>query len=415
MSETINWSRMSLDELVEFYETEIADEMYRAGMSPATERPSYDWLADHGFSGIAYALREHHDLTVKQFITEKVGIEEDDTQGYDWGITDEQTIERFETYLNDRQRRQNLADSTTRSKQSRLARYAREYNTLHGEAPLVARASNRDLRPKEIERVLSVFDILNDELASSDSKAKHYYDVNDWYVWLQNRAIATYNPAATVATSFNGWGTDTESGETKPALRPEQLRKLLAACDDLEDRLLVTALAAWGLRRGEVAALHVSQFIPNAEPPRIEFDERKNGPSSVQILYGIEVYLDRVEALDGSNWNGYLFPSNASETGHIAPGTVNNRFNRLAVNAGVSLQGERPTPHACRRFWYNAYQDAMRELQEQVAPIAEDQGSSSAAVVVDKYLSDEQARHARRNAMRNRLSKAFDSTSVERD
>ncbi|GAB7011673.1 tyrosine-type recombinase/integrase [Halorubrum trueperi] len=412
MSDVINWSRMSLDELIEFYETEIADEMYREGMSPATERPSYEWLVNHGYSGIAYTLREHHDLTLKQFIVEKVGVDadaDDGTPGYEWGISDEQTIDRFETYLRDRQRRQNLADTTIRSKRTRLARYAREYEALHGEVTLVDRVGDRDCQPEEIERVLSVFDVLDDELASNDSKAKHHYDVNDWYVWLQNRAIGTYNPSSTVSTSFGGWDTDTEDGETKPALQPDQLREILAVCDDREDRLLVVALGAWGLRRGEVAALQVSQFIPNAEPPRIEFEDRKNGPSSVQLLYGVEDYLDRVEALDESGWNGHLFPSNAAESGHIAPGTVNNRFERLVDAAGVTLNGERPTPHACRRFWYNAYQDAMRDLQEQVAPMAADQGSSSAAVVVDKYLSEEQARRARHDAMHERLAAVFES------
>jgi len=409
VSDAINWSRMSLDELIGFYETEIADEMYRAGKIPATERPSYEWLAEHGYSGIAYALREHHDLTLKQFIVEEVGVDDDaDDTGYEWGISDDQTIDRLETYLRDRQRRQNLADSTIRSKRARLARYAREYEALHGEAPLVERVGDRDLQPEEIERVLSVFDVLDDELSSNDSKATHHYDVNDWYVWLQNRAIGMYNPAATVATAFGGWDTETGHDETKPALRPAQIREILTACDGQEDRLLVVALGAWGLRRGEVAALHVSQFVPNAEPPRIEFDHRKNGPSAVQLLYGVETYLERVETLDESGWNGYLFPSNAADSGHIAPGTVNNRFERLVDDAGVTLQGERPTPHACRRFWYNAYQDAMQGLEDQVAPMAEDQGSSSAAVVVDKYLSEEQARRARRDAMRERLAAVFD-------
>jgi len=409
VSDAINWSRMSLDELIGFYETEIADEMYRAGKSPATERPSYEWLAEHGYSGIAYTLREHHDLTLKQFIVEEVGVGDDaDDTGYEWGISDDQTIDRLETYLRDRQRRQNLADSTIRSKRARLARYAREYEALHGEAPLVERVGDRDLQPEEIERVLSVFDVLDDELSSNDSKATHHYDVNDWYVWLQNRAIGMYNPAATVATAFGGWDTETGHDETKPALRPAQIREILTACDGQEDRLLVVALGAWGLRRGEVAALHVSQFVPTAEPPRIEFDHRKNGPSAVQLLYGVETYLERVETLDESGWNGYLFPSNAADSGHIAPGTVNNRFERLVDDAGVTLQGERPTPHACRRFWYNAYQDAMQGLEDQVAPMAEDQGSSSAAVVVDKYLSEEQARRARRDAMRERLAAVFD-------
>lgn len=406
MGETINWSQMSLDELVEFYETEIADEMYEAGLSPATERPTYDWLAEHGYSGIAYTLREHYDLTVKQFITEEVGIEEGESDSYDWGIKDARSINRLETYLSDRQRRQGLSETTINSKRTRLARYAREYESLYGESALVDRVTEPKHQPKEIERVLGVFDIFDDDLSSDDSKSKHLYDVNDWYVWLQNRAIAAYNPAETVSTSFN-WSTETADGKTKPALRPEQIRALLDVCDGIKERLLIIALAAWGLRRGEVASLHVSQFIPNAEPPRMEFDDRKNGPSSVQLLYGIQDYLERVDHLDESGWNGYLFPSSGSKTGHISPGTVNNRFEKLVSEAEITLRGESPTPHSCRRFWYNAYQDAMQDLQEQVAPIAEDQGSSSTTVVVENYLGEEQIQRARRNAMKEHLAAVF--------
>jgi len=109
--------------------------MYRAGMSPDDGAPSYEWLADHGYSGIAYTLREHHDLTLKQFIVEEVGVdagEDDEPRGTSGGSATNRRSKRFETYLRDRQRRQNLAESTIRSKRTRLARYAREYEALHG-------------------------------------------------------------------------------------------------------------------------------------------------------------------------------------------------------------------------------------------------------------------------------------------
>jgi len=47
------------------------------------------------------------------------------------------------------------------------------------------------------------------------------------------------------------------------------------------DQLLVVALAGWGLRASEVAALHVSQFnrdVPDDDVPYIAFESRKNGP-----------------------------------------------------------------------------------------------------------------------------------------
>ena len=47
---------------------------------PDHGRPSYEWLADHGFSGLSYTLHTHHDLTVKEFFVEEVGLG-DDTKG----------------------------------------------------------------------------------------------------------------------------------------------------------------------------------------------------------------------------------------------------------------------------------------------------------------------------------------------
>ena len=174
---------------------------------------------------------------------------------------------------------------------------------------------------------------------------------------------------------------------------------------------MVVALGAWGLRRSEVASLHVAAMDPDADPPRLTFAERKNGPGTVQVLFGMDAYADRVAALeDGEgdgDWNGYLFPSASSASGHIAPGTVNNRFDRLAERAGVTLDGERPTPHACRRFWYNAYLRASRAALEQASVVGAEQGSSSAEVVLENYIDEEQALAMRREHMRATLAEAF--------
>lgn len=401
---------MTLDELEQFYREEIGDEMIRSGMTPSTDRPSYQWLADHGYSGLAYALREHHDLTVKEFFTDVVGIEPMGSDGYNWGIDDAETVDRLEQYLQGRSRRHNLAESTIRSRRSRLAKFVREYEALHGESCLVDRVADLSNQPEEITRAIDVFDVLDAELESDDSKRGHLNDVNDWYLWLQNRALAEFNPMMNVQNEFeDGWET---GDETKPALTADQVRALYESAENDDERFLVLALGAWGLRRGEVASLHVTQFVPNADPPRIEFDERKNGPSSVQILYGIDAYLDRVDDLDRSGWNGYLFPSSQSESGHIAAGTVNNRFASLAERADVALYGERPTPHACRRFWYNAYQKALQDLQESIDAVAADQGSASSKVVIENYLGEEQARSARREHMHDRLADAFEDTDT---
>ncbi len=60
-----------------------------------------------------------------------------------------------------------------------------------------------------------------------------------------------------------------------------------------------------------------------------------------------------------------------------------------------------------RRFWYTAYQQATAGLLDRFEGIAEDQGSASAEVVAQNYLSDEEVRQARRDAMREKLAEAF--------
>jgi hypothetical protein len=69
----------------------------------------------------------------------------------------------------------------------------------------------------------------------------------------------------------------------------------------------------------------------------------KNGPSEVGVLFGVDILKQRIVDLDGSGWEGYLFPSGRSLSGHITPQTVSNRFKRLAATTGVTVGGETPT------------------------------------------------------------------------
>jgi GTPase Era involved in 16S rRNA processing len=62
-----------------------------------------------------------------------------------------------------------------------------------------------------------------------------------------------------------------------------------------------------------------------------------------------------------------------------------------------------------RRFWYDAYSSTTKDLLEHVQDIADEQGSASAKVVFEDYLTDERKRELRREFMREKLSTAFDS------
>ncbi len=306
MSETINWSHHDLNGLEELYWDEIAPALRRDGRDPHT-RPSYETLADHGYSGLAYTLREHHDLTPKQFLSETVGLkdEDDSTEGYDWNIETERTQSAFESYLRSLNRRRNLADSTLASKRTHLSAYAETYRDLHGTDDLLGPLDAHDQRGEEIDRAYEVLDVFNAERSTDASKIEYTATVASWYHRLVRHGRAEFNPLEHATTEF-GW--ERNNPDNHP-LDASDVRALYDAADSLEDRLLVVALAGWGLRSGEVARLHQRQFVgSNSDDPHLDFEKRKNGPSSVSLLYGLDVLKDRWNDLaEDETWNGYLF------------------------------------------------------------------------------------------------------------
>jgi len=73
----------------------------------------------------------------------------------------------------------------------------------------------------------------------------------------------------------------------------------------------------------------------------------------------------------------------------------------------VTVDGTAPTPKMGRRYWYTAYGAAVRRVAEQFKDIAEEQGSNSADVVLDNYLSKAEKRRHRREEMRGDLEGLF--------
>lgn len=169
-----------------------------------------------------------------------------------------------------------------------------------------------------VDEVFAAFDYLNEATGKSDTIIKRIADIVEaFYSHLVSRRLVGTNPAAGLDDEFK-WATNT-GGDT-PALSTEHVRGLYDAADDLEKELLVVALAGWGLRTNEVPALHIDQIEGMTEDtPRIEFDERKNGPGSVSILYGIDVLQERlVQMSDQEDWSRYLFPSTRSDSDHVS-------------------------------------------------------------------------------------------------
>jgi len=123
-----------------------------------------------------------------------------------------------------------------------------------------------------------------------------------------------------------------------------------------------------GASPNEVASLSIDQFVlDDAGDERIVFEHRKNGPGGVALLFGVDVLKQRIVDLDEPGWEGYLFPSGRSSTGHITPQTVTNQFRQLAVDAGITVDDKPPTAKIGRRFWYTTYYEAVKEMLAGVA------------------------------------------------
>jgi integrase len=410
----VRWTLLSLDQLVEAYWDVVAPTMRADGLDPERERPTHEWLHGHEYRTLLYALREHHNRTFTQFWDHDLDLEEADS-GYDWGIEHKPTIDALESFLDSRRSRGELAASSVQTLRYRLATYARAYADVNQTDDLVTSVARDSDTPtyEAVDSCWAAFDQLHDELDGGQTKRRIHHVVDNWYSHLVRRKRAGVNPAAGLDEEFN-WDTNQSDN---PRLVAEDVRALYTAAESNREQLLVVALCAWGLRSGEVAALHRSQFVlddPDTDVPYIDFAVRKNGPGQVSLLYGCEVLEKRLATVvDDEDWNGHLFPSTSSKTGHRSRQTILNWFNDLANRAGLpdEIDGHKPVPQMGRRFWYDAYSSGLDVVLGGIDEIAAEQGSSSPEVVLQNYLSDERLRTLRRDYMQEQLAAAFEGSS----
>ena len=404
---TYRWRRMSLEELAAMYRSEMRPALKRAGHDPHPYPPTYQQLVDAGLSGLKDPLREEWGLTVREFFVDHVpGIKEPSAgDSSPWAVATEETREALEAWMETLDRREDVRESTLNTKQYRLRTFLITYHDLYGEAPLVERVQDRENEYDERDRVIAVFDVLDEDLDSSRSKLRYLGEVERFYKWAMRRRGGQFNPARDLTEEF-GW--EREKPDST-ALADRQVEKLYAEAETDRERLVILGLCAWGLRTSEVAALHVSQLALDGDDPHIAFDERKNAPGTVSMLYGRAFVEDRIDNLaTNPNWNGYLFPSSRSESGHLTDETIRSIFQDLADRADITVVGGKPLPKMGRRWWYQVYAEVSTKI-EVTAYIASEQGSSDTQVVKDHYDDEDERRKRRQPAMRERLGDVFEN------
>lgn len=401
-----NWSQQSLDELKEFATDTILPAWQ--GDETDTDRPypTAKWLRQQGWSGLRYGLREQHGVTLAEFFQEVVDVDaggpDDDRR---CGVQDETTEAALEAYFGRREERELLAESTLQSRLSRMRQWVDTYRDIHETDALVPAAADDDDKALERERARHVLDEIAADLSTDRSRFAFVSEIRSVYSWLSDEGHIAFNPLSGVESEYKWERTEPDN----KSLTAEDIADLLDATDSEGRELLVVALAGWGLRPSEVAALHVSQFVLEGDDPHIQFDERKNGPGTVSILVGRDVVDERISALamDVGDWSGYLWPSSSSNTGHVHPDTIRRWFVDLATEADVLVGGDVPTPKTARRYWYSSYSTAMARIMEDMEQIADEQGSASGRVVWESYLSEEDRRRRRQQEMMRELGDAF--------
>ncbi|WP_135855369.1 tyrosine-type recombinase/integrase [Halorussus salinus] len=408
----VSWTLLASDELADAYRAVVAPALRADGFDPETDKPSHQWLRENGFRSLVYALREHHDLTFGEFWRDEIAASDRDRDERDWATDDERTVEALNSFLESRTNRAGLADSSIRTLRYRLDRYLRAYRAANETDDLVTPvARDSDVPAREAtDECWAAFDRLHARLDSPTTKRRVLLAVSNWYDHLVRRQWAAVNPADGLADEYR-WRDDANDGDADetPCLDASHVRALFETAEEVRERLVVVALAGWGLRPNEVAALHRSQ-VEEGDVPYLSFAERKNGPGEVSVLYGREALADRIAQLRArESWSGYLFPSPHSSADHVTRGTVYNWFCDLADRAGLpdEIEGVSVSPKLCRRFWYDAYTSVLEAVMAGVEEIANEQGSSDPQVVMQNYLSDERSRTVRREFMRERLADAF--------
>ncbi|MFP9191366.1 tyrosine-type recombinase/integrase [Natrialbaceae archaeon A-CW1-1] len=378
---------------------ELLEQWRTENLHSPRDYPAVRWLTDNGYSHLRWVLREKHDMGTPEFfvlLTSAGG-----SKKFEWGIDDVATIERANSYLDDRVVCRGWRPSTKRTQRARLNEFLRRFSNEYGDDRILAIANDPELETEVYDSFKEVIKSLRKDLTSDDSTHHYVRAAHRFFEWLDRSGRIAYDPMENIEDEFR-W--DWHSDSTP--LAPEQVRRLWIVAETDEERMLVIGYCIWGVRTKELPAVHIDQINLKVHDSYIDFEEpeRKNGQGQVTLIFGLEALANLIDKhAQRPDWNGYLFPSNKKGRSFLSSRTMLRRFRNLCEKAGVTVDGDYGTPKHGRAFYYNILAEAETDLLDTAGKIAEEQGSSDAATVRDFYLTPEQRRRYRHVFFRKRI------------
>lgn len=401
----VSWTDMSYEEIKDWYWSEIASERRKQGYNPNEDVPTYSWLNKNGYSGLHRALKRDHGMTTRDFFEDVI----EPTDGYDYPGNNRRTHQQIENLLEAVADRKDYADSTINSKRSRLSRIIKIKREIHGDGDLILLGKQETTN--SFQKLVNIFDRIDEELKSQQSKRNHQSDLISFYSHLERRGIVDYNPATSLQQEYS-W--DYDCSTPVYLLSEEQIKQIWEATRTKEEKVIVILYIGHGLRTSEVPDLTRENFVIQTNVPHIKLEDRKNQPGKIPLLVGKNYIADllRESQTPGDSMDP-LFPSNHMNREAVTGATLRRRFKKICSRAGVTVNGKTPTPQNGRKTWYTMYIDVFENLTKVAEIVSAEQGSKDPQVVLDHYYPTANELEQYREEMKNKLKRLL--TGIEEE
>lgn len=394
-----NWATKSYEELADFYWSEIAPERRKQGYHPDEDVPTYEWINDNGYSGLHRALKRDHEATTRDFFEDILNP----NTGYEYPGNVPQTHYHIENYLEAIAKRKDYAQSTINSKQSRLSRIIELKQELHGTGDIIILGKQNTTR--SFEKLTDIFDRINEDLESEQSKRNHQSDLIGFYSYLERREIVDYNPATSLQEEYE-WKYN--SATPVYILSEEQVKRIWEATRTLEEKVMIILYIGHGLRASEAPDLTRENFVIHTQTPHINFKERKNQPGQVPLLVGQNYIAEKLRASQTPGDRADpLFPSPNSNREALTSQTMRRKFKKVCSRAGVTINDKTPCPQNGRKTWYTEYMRVFENLTKVADIVSTEQGSRNPKVVRDNYVPTSYELEKYRDEMKDHLRDIF--------